>query len=89
MHAQLVGNIRASQERLLWKLFIRDASSKCAQQKHAKGWELLRDCNSTVIKMRHFFARCVIWWERNSEEMTGMSYRKARGSKDGLWDIKS
>lgn len=89
MHAQFVGNIRGSQERLLWKLFIRDASSKCAQQPYARGWELLRDCNSILVKMRHSFARRIIWWERTSEEMIGTSYRRARGRKDNLWDIES
>lgn len=50
MHAQSVGNVRAARERLIRKLFIRDALSKRALQQCAKGWELPRDCVFISVK---------------------------------------
>lgn len=74
MRAQLVGNLRAAQE----------GAHKCTL-----GWELLRDCIFISVKKRHSFARHLIWWERYSKETTGMSHRRDRSRKGGLWDTKS
>ena len=74
---------------MIQKLFVRDTLSKCALQQHTKGWELLRDRVFILVNKRHFFAAHTIWWETDSEEMTGMSHGKDRGRKDGFCGIKS
>lgn len=56
----------------------------------AMGQLLLRDC--TFIsdkKINFFFLQDTSFDGRNSKEITGMSDGKARGRKDGLWDIES
>lgn len=57
MHAQLGGNTRVAQEKIIWELFTQEASKKCALQQHAMAWVLLRDCAFILDKKIHFFCR--------------------------------